>query len=154
MALDPNHTKAHHAYTVMLLEGKRVNEAYEYVENWVNQSPGQPDPLVELAWLERQAGRPEQARQLLHQVLGINPKHPRALTELASIYEGTNETGRALALYQRALAANPNHSELSSKVADLRGSIDDSHAEPAVATSPFSSPEPGRASRDLRFQMR
>jgi Tfp pilus assembly protein PilF len=153
LALDPNHSKAHHAFTVMLLEQERVNEAYDFVQHWVDQLPGQPDPMVELAWLERRAGRTEQARQLLHQVIAANPKHPRALTELAAMYESSNDSDRALALYQRALAANPNHADLSSKVADLRGSSS-ATGEDRTATNPYSPPDPSRASRDLRFQLR
>jgi Tfp pilus assembly protein PilF len=151
MALDPNHSKAHHAFTVLLLEQQRVNEAYDFVQQWVDRSPGQPDPVVEMAWLERQAGRTERSRQLLHEVIAVNPKHPRALTELASIYESNRESDRALALYQRALAADPNHTNIATKVADLGGSID---TPGAVSTNPFSPPDPARASRDMRFQLR
>jgi tetratricopeptide (TPR) repeat protein len=151
LALNPNHSKAHHAFTVMLLEQKRVNEAFEFTQNWVDRSPGQPDPLIEMAWLERQAGRTEQSQQILHQVIAANPKHPRALTELATIYEGNQESERALALYQRALAADPNQTAIAGKVADLRNSNGESTA---VAANPFSPPDPARASRDMRFQLR
>lgn len=154
LALDPEHAKAHHALTVLLLEENRVNEAFETVQRWEDQSPGQPEPMVEMAWLEKQAGRTEQARQILHQVLAINPRHPRALAELASIYESGGESERALALYQRALAAHPNHPDLTSKVADLRGSMPNAGLDRTASAIAPGSTDPSRASRDLRFQMR
>lgn len=152
LALDPNHTKAHHAHVVLLLERDRANEAYDQVNRWMTQYPGYPDPMVELAWLDRQAGKTEQARQQLHQVIAINPRHSRALTELASMYESSKENERALALYQRALVANPNHPDLSNKVADLRA------VTPGVdrtsAQNPYSPPDTTRAGRDMRYQLR
>jgi tetratricopeptide (TPR) repeat protein len=153
LALAPDHTKAHHAYTVMLLEQKRSNEAFDLTQRWIDQSPGNPDPMVEMAWLEKQAGHSDKAQELLHQVIAANPKHPRALTELASIYESNNDSGRALALYQRALAADPNHAGLTTRIADLRGSVEGSESN-RNAANPYSPPDSSRASRDMRFQMR
>jgi len=118
-----------------------------------DQTPGQPDPMVELAWLERQAGRTEQARQILHQVIAATPNHPRALTELASIYESNHESDRALALYQRALPRIPTirSIEQSGRPARFNGGAG---ADRTIANNPFSPPDSSRASRDLRFQMR
>jgi tetratricopeptide (TPR) repeat protein len=155
LALDPNHSKAHHALTVLLLEGKRTAEAYDHVNQWIAQSPGHPDPMVELAWLERQAGRTEQSRQLLYQVLAANPKHARGLTELASIYESSNDSERALALYERALEANPDHPELSGRVTDLRAVAKvPGIGNPIARVNDSSQASSKHSSRDLRYQLR
>ena len=153
LALDPNHAKAHHARVVLLLEEGRANEAYNQVNRWMAQYSGYPDPMVELAWLDRQAGKTEQARQQLHQVIAMNPRHSRALTELASLYESSEENERALALYQRALAANPNHPDLSNKVADLRANTTPG-VDRTLAQNPYAPSEPARAGRDMRYQLR
>jgi Flp pilus assembly protein TadD len=152
LALDPNHTKAHHAHIVLLLEEGRSREAYDQVHRWMNQNPGHPDPMVELAWLDRQAGKTDAAREQLHQVIAINPRHSRALTELASMYESEKDSERALALYQRALAANPNHPDLSTKVADLRAVTPG--VDRATAQNPYSPSESTRGGRDMRYQLR
>ncbi len=155
LALNPDHTKANHAFVVLLLEQERTNAAYDLVQDWMARSPGSPDPLVEMAWLERQAGKTESARQTLHQALAIEPRHSRALTELASIYEGSKDSERALALYQRALVANPSHPDLSTKVADLRDAVPTQDTGRAIAQNNSSDrPTSQRQSRDLRYQLR
>ena len=108
LALDPNHSKCNHALAVLMLEQNRTEEASAQVQRWMTNAPGKPDPIVEMAWLEKQAGRNDQAYRYLQQAIAIDPRHPRALTELASLYEGSNQPDRALVLYQRALAANPD----------------------------------------------
>jgi Tfp pilus assembly protein PilF len=155
LALDPEHSKCQHARVVLLLERDRVEDAYASVRQWMTDCPGNPDPIVELAWLEKQAGRTEQARSLLQNAIAIQPRHPRALTELASLYEGANQPDRALALYQRALAYDPTQPQLTTKVADLRGSVTARLAERApsqsvIATNP-AAPQMGR---DLRYNFR
>jgi tetratricopeptide (TPR) repeat protein len=152
LAFDPNHSQAQHAYTVLLLELGRTNDAYAAVDRWMAQSPGNPDAMVELAWLEKQAGKTQQANDILQQVIAINPRHPRALTELASLYESSHQSDRALALYQRALAANPNHPELSAKVTDLRASVNGKAFERTMAQNTETDSQ--RAGRDLRYQLR
>jgi tetratricopeptide (TPR) repeat protein len=157
LALDPKHSKCHHALAVLLLEQNRPDEAHALVRRWIGNAPGSPDPLVELAWLEKQSGRSEEAYRDLQQAIALDPRHTRALAELASLYENSNQNDRALVLYQRALTANPDHPELARKVAELRGSStvtpSRSSQQPSViAKNP--APGPTQSARDLRYEYR
>ncbi len=120
LALAANHSKCQHAKVVLLLEQGRTNEAYASVQRWLAADPASPEPLVELAWLERQHDRTEQARQQLRYALALDPQHPRALAELGAIYEAEGRPQRALIVYQRALAASPGQTQLAAKIAQLR----------------------------------
>jgi tetratricopeptide (TPR) repeat protein len=154
LAIEPSHSKCRHALVVLMLQQQRTDDAYACVERWMRQSPGHPDPLIEMAWLEKQVGQTENARELLQQAVGIQPRHPRALAELASLYE-SSQPDRALGLYERALAHDPSESELARKVADLRdtslsGSLDRERAQNQLANTPAWRP----LARDLRYEVR
>jgi tetratricopeptide (TPR) repeat protein len=152
LALDPNHSKAHHAHVVLMLEQSRTDDALASAEQWLSDAPANPDALIEMAWLERQTGRSERAHELLQQTLAVSPSHPRALAELASLYEESGRPDRALALYNRALAADPNRPELAGKAAGARAAMAPSPRDREsldTAAGPSSRP-----TRDLRYQMR
>lgn len=155
IALDPKHAKCHHALAVLMLEQNRADDAHALVRRWIGNAPGSPDPLVELAWLEKQAGRTDEAYRDLQQAIALDPRHTRALAELASLYEGSNQNDRALVLYQRALVANPAHPELAKKVADLRGSSTIAPTPPAQSPSVIArNPAATQSARDLRYDYR
>jgi len=149
LALDPEHAKCNHARVVLLLEQGKRDEAYASIQRWRQLAPASPEPIVELAWLEKQLGRNEDSFNLLQNALEIEPRHPRALTELASHYEASNQTDRALALYQRALSYDPTQPELVAKVADLRGPSRDQNSS-AIGTAPNSQ----HGTRDFRYGYR
>jgi protein O-GlcNAc transferase len=154
LALAPNHAKCNHARAVLMLEQGKRDEAFATVQRWRQLDPASPDPIVELAWLEKQTGRTEEARTLLQNALALQPRHPRALAELASLYEASNQNDRALALYQRALSYDPTQPDLTAKVADLRGATDgrtNPYSPPPLGIDTRSSP---RTSRDLRYDFR
>ena len=154
LALDPNHSKCNHALAVLMLEQNRTEEAQAQVQRWMANAPGNPDPIVEMAWLEKQAGRTDQAYRLLQQAIAIEPHHPRALTELASLYEGSNQPDRALVLYQRALASNPDQPELARRVADLRAAPNGQPSAGPQSPSIIARNPATQTSRDLRYDYR
>jgi tetratricopeptide (TPR) repeat protein len=157
LALAPNHSKARHAHVVLMLEQDRTDDAFAAVDQWLSESPASPDPMIEMAWLERQAGRNERAHELLQQTLAIHPSHPRALAELASLYEASGEPDRALALYNRALAADPNRAELAAKASSVRSAMAPSprnHASLDESLDTATAAPLSRPPRDLRYQMR
>jgi len=123
LALAPSHSKCRHAQVVLLLEQGRTDEAYACVQSWLAADPASAEPLVELAWLERQLGRTDRARQRLQHALAIDPQHPRALAELGALYETEGRPQRALVVYQRALAASPGQTQLAAKIARLRQQV-------------------------------
>ncbi len=155
LALAPNHSKCRHALVVLLLEQNRPADARAAAENWMNASPGQPDPIIELAWLQKQSGHPDEARGLLQQAIAIDPRHPRALAELASLYENAQEPDRALVLYQRALGADPQQPELARRIADLRASALTRPGDGGASDTRLADGDShARPTHDLRYEFR
>ncbi|WP_057883500.1 aspartyl/asparaginyl beta-hydroxylase domain-containing protein [Tsuneonella troitsensis] len=63
--------------------------------------------LIERAACARRAGRTDEARTLLNEVIGAQPNHPVALNSLGLIALGCGDASEAMGLFERAAAADP-----------------------------------------------
>ncbi len=119
----PNHRDCYRGLAVMLAEQDRSEEAFRLIEGWATQSPGVPEPKIEMARLLEEFGNPERAKQQLIDVLAIDDTNPRALAALGRLREQTGEPAQALAAYQRALWYDRFQPDVAARVASLQASL-------------------------------
>ena len=104
--------------------GRNYDEASKVFEQARAINPNDAGPLLELALISEEAGRPDDARPLYEKVLKIVPDNPPALNNLAyRLAESGQDLDQALTYAQRARAKVPPSSALSDEIADTLGWI-------------------------------
>ena len=118
-----NHRDCYRGLAVLLAEQDRSEEAFRLIEGWATQSPGLPEPKIEMARLLEEFGDAESAKQQLTDVLAIDDKNPTALAALGRLREQTGDPAQALAAYQRALWYDRFQPEVAARVASLQATL-------------------------------
>jgi tetratricopeptide (TPR) repeat protein len=118
--IDPNHTAAHRALAVLLIESGRTDSAFRLLKNWTTTSPQAADARVELARLYEEFGDKETAILHLNQAIALDGQNTRAWTALANLRQETGDLNQALANYQRSLTLNSMQPTIASRIEHLR----------------------------------
>ncbi|MDL1951700.1 tetratricopeptide repeat protein, partial [Acidobacteria bacterium ACD] len=81
--------------------------------------PGSRETQYALAEAYQRTGKPEDAINLLEQMLRTNPAEFVAAGQLSTIYQNRGETGKAIQILTQTSQANPQLAPLRSALADL-----------------------------------
>ena len=107
IALDPNFTRAHHWYATFLIEIGRSQQALAEIERARQLDPSSKAILADKGFILAGAGRTEEARTLLKQIVASDPNFTSAHLYLAMVYEP--EGNYEAAFEERRAAAALNH---------------------------------------------
>ena len=106
--------------TLLVVEGK-VQEAIPLQEHLVRASgPGRPVALNNLAYLYRVAGRTQDARRVLEQLVEDGNPHPDAWFNLAEVERQEGHLEQAVTAFERALELNPRDPRFSLRLEQVR----------------------------------
>jgi len=108
LAVDPGHEEARRRFAELLLlhRGTPDEAAVEY-ERLRAQAPDNPAYLLGLAGCRRQAGRLDDARRLLEELLARAPHFPGAHTEMGRVAAADGKTREAIDWLHKAIADAP-----------------------------------------------
>ena len=118
--LDPNHVDAHRGLAVLFAQSERKQLAFDSLRSWLSQSPGSPEPRIELARLYREYGDLNTATQLLSDALNVDHRNARALRAMGDIREQSGDIQQAIANYQRSYTLNNLQSDLPNRISALQ----------------------------------
>ncbi len=130
---NPDHRECYRGLAVLLAEQDRSEEAFRLFEGWAAQSPGLPDPKIEMARLLEEFGDPEAASQQLIDALAMDDHNPRALAALGRLREQMGDPAQAMTAYQRSLFYDRFQPDVAARVASLQATVG--------ATTPAVGPE-------------
>jgi tetratricopeptide (TPR) repeat protein len=123
LAYDPQHVDAYRGLAVLYTETGRVNEAFNLLNRWAASYPTNADARVEVARLQEEYNRPQEAEASLNQALQLDVQNWRALAALGRLREQQGNLPQALQNYQAAYAANRFQPELQAKIASLQSRV-------------------------------
>jgi Flp pilus assembly protein TadD len=160
----PSHQPSYHGLSELMLAQGRGTEAQAMLTTWAGSQPYSPEPLVEMAWLQRQSGQSAAAAQSLQRALQINPNHAVAMAHLGEYYEGAGRPDQAAEMYQQSLRADWNQPDVHSRLAGVSHSAGPANAMAATAMArgvhPWDVPrqatafgQPSAGSQMARMQM-
>lgn len=91
-----------------LVRAKQYEPGLEALGKLASKMPDQPIPLINMALVYKELGKPEQAEATLKQALAIEPGDPLAANELALLYRKQGRFAAARPIYESTLARYPN----------------------------------------------
>jgi DNA-binding winged helix-turn-helix (wHTH) protein/Flp pilus assembly protein TadD len=106
--LRPNYPTAHHWYGEMLAAEGRFDESIKELKKAQELDPLSPAISADLAHAFLLAGRTDESRFLLDQILDINPRFVRALYLVGLVYEQSNQFDKAIETLRRAVEMAPD----------------------------------------------
>jgi tetratricopeptide (TPR) repeat protein len=123
--LDRNeaHYQCYRGLAVLLVEQERSEEAFRLIEGWVDRSPSDAEPKIELARLFEEFGDRQAAKRQLVEALSADPESARALAALGRLREQMGEHALALADYQKSLWYDRYQPQVAARVAALQSAF-------------------------------
>jgi len=98
----------------------QLDEAADLYAAAIRNSPDSPFLYRELAAVERQKGRTDEALEHLRKAVSLDPSDARSLAQIGDILDGRNEFAAAEEAYTRSLALEPN-ADVSARLEAVRG---------------------------------
>lgn len=133
LTASPSHQPSYHGLSELMVAQGRGGEAQSMLTTWAGAQPYSPEPLVEMAWLQRQSGQSALAAQSLQRALQINPNHAVAMAHLGEYYEGAGRPDQAAEMYQQSLRSDWNQPDVHSRLAGVSQSAGPGNAMAATA---------------------
>ena len=96
------------AWAITLVHLERQDEAIVALQRLLKTHPDQASARYDLALLESNGGRFDEALQVLAPLLAVQPRPTKFLRLAAEIYEGENETPKAIAMLREAMTTDPH----------------------------------------------
>lgn len=93
---------------MVLVRDKQYEPALEALGKLAAKMPDQPIPLINMALVYKELGKPDQAEARLKQALDIEPGDPLAANELALLYRKQGRFAAARPIYESILLRYPN----------------------------------------------
>jgi tetratricopeptide (TPR) repeat protein len=110
LAADSNHADALHLMGLLSFQAQQFDHAILWFERAIRRNP-KTDYLSNLASALKQAGRPDEALQVLDKMIQLKPDDPLLWCRLAAILVALGRNAEALLSYQHALKLDPHHWE-------------------------------------------
>jgi tetratricopeptide (TPR) repeat protein len=120
ISLNGQHAEAHRALAALLVETGREQYAFDLLQQWQQRSPGQTQPLVELARLYQEYGDNRRASDLLTDALKLDSNCKVALQALGHVRESQGQYQLAMENYLRVLQLDPSQTDVANQVARLQ----------------------------------
>ena len=102
-----------------LNDSEKARSAFQRAIDWQGDSPGDPQPFLNLGAFLAGSNENDQAIALLKKALSIAPKNPSAHEELGKIYLAMNRLTDAQAELEQAIALSPDTSALHYKLGQI-----------------------------------
>jgi len=101
----------------LLREAKRLEEAYQVLQQGLAKLPNHPDLLYETAMLADRIGKPDVFEQLIRKLIQIKPDHAHAYNALGySLLERNERIAEAVELVEKALQLAPDDAAIMDSV--------------------------------------
>jgi tetratricopeptide (TPR) repeat protein len=101
----------------LLREAKRLEEAYQVLQQGLAKLPNHPDLLYETAMLADKIGKPDVFEQLIRKLIQIKPDHAHAYNALGySLLERNERLAEAVELVEKALQLAPDDAAIMDSV--------------------------------------
>lgn len=101
----------------LLREAKRLEDAYQVLQQGLAKLPNHPDLLYETAMLADRTGKPEVFEQLIRKLIQIKPDHAHAYNALGySLLERNERIAEAVELVEKALQLAPDDAAIMDSV--------------------------------------
>ncbi|HEU0282807.1 MAG TPA: tetratricopeptide repeat protein [Gallionella sp.] len=101
----------------LLREAKRLDDAYQVLQQGLAKLPNHPDLLYETAMLADKTGKPDIFEQLIRKLIQIKPDHAHAYNALGySLLERNERIPEAVELVEKALQLAPDDAAIMDSV--------------------------------------
>ncbi|MDD5384092.1 MAG: tetratricopeptide repeat protein [Gallionella sp.] len=101
----------------LLREAKRLEDAYQVLQQGLAKLPSHPDLLYETAMLADRIGKPDVFEQLIRKLIQIKPDHAHAYNALGySLLERNERIAEAVELVEKALQLAPDDAAIMDSV--------------------------------------
>jgi tetratricopeptide (TPR) repeat protein len=101
----------------LLREAKRLEEAYQVLQQGLAKLPNHPDLLYETAMLADRVGKPDVFEQMIRKLIQIKPDHAHAYNALGySLLERNERIAEAVELVEKALQLAPDDAAIMDSV--------------------------------------
>lgn len=101
----------------LLREAKRLEDAYQVLQQGLAKLPNHPDLLYETAMLADRTGKPDVFEQLIRKLIQIKPDHAHAYNALGySLLERNERIAEAVELVEKALQLAPDDAAIMDSV--------------------------------------
>jgi tetratricopeptide (TPR) repeat protein len=120
---DPDHQQCHRGLAVLLMDQGREDEAVALLERWVRERPSLAAPKIELARLNEELDRKEQAEGQLLAALEVEPENATVHAALGRLREERGEYRQALVDYRRSQLYNPAQPHVDARIAALSNAV-------------------------------
>ncbi len=101
----------------LLREAKRLEDAYQVLQQGLAKLPNHPDLLYETAMLADRIGKPDVFEQLLRKLIQLKPDHAHAYNALGySLLERNERIPEAVELVEKALQLAPDDAAIMDSV--------------------------------------
>jgi tetratricopeptide (TPR) repeat protein len=106
LAVEPAHADALHLMGLLSVHSGQYDHAVEWIGRAIRQNP-KLDYLSNIGIALKQAGRLDEALQILDKVIQLQPDDPQAWLRLANVLAALDRKAEALLAYQRVLQFDP-----------------------------------------------
>ncbi|MGL6193771.1 MAG: tetratricopeptide repeat protein [Thermoguttaceae bacterium] len=120
---NPNHIAAYRGFAVWFAELGQSEKAFQLLKNWEILNPTLANPKIELARLNFELGRKQEAIDYLAAAVAAEPKNTRALNALGYIRESNNDVEQAVANYKKSLQSQPYQDNVSKRLSVLESPL-------------------------------
>jgi tetratricopeptide (TPR) repeat protein len=93
------------------------------LNDWRARSPRSPEPLIEMARLQKEAGNSPLAIQYLADALAVDGTNARALKAMGQLREEAGQYQLALENYVRSYQSNNMQRDVAERIAALQGRV-------------------------------
>ena len=101
----------------LLREAKRLEDAYQVLQQGLAKLPNHPDLLYETAMLADRIGKPDIFEQLIRKLIQVKPDHAHAYNALGySLLERNERVAEAVELVEKALQLAPDDAAIMDSV--------------------------------------
>ena len=101
----------------LLREAKRLEDAYQVLQQGLEKLPNHPDLLYETAMLADKSGKPDIFEQLIRKLIQVKPDHAHAYNALGySLLERNERIAEAVELVEKALQLAPDDAAIMDSV--------------------------------------
>ncbi|MDA0657578.1 MAG: tetratricopeptide repeat protein [Planctomycetota bacterium] len=118
--LSPDHTECYRGLSSLLVQSGRTDSAFRLLEGWAQRSPQSSDARIELARMNEELGKVDQAERHLVAALDVDTRNPRAWAALGRLRERRGEYAQALSNYRQAYQLNSYQSGVNDRIASLQ----------------------------------
>lgn len=133
LTVQPSHQPAYHGLAELMLAQNRGQEATAMLSTWASSQPYNPEPQIELAWLQRELGNHRESGNALQKALQINPGNSTALAHLGQHYQDIGQPEMAVTMYQQSLRSDWNQPDIHARLSGASQSAGASTAMGATA---------------------